>query len=112
MTGRFEDRDGDCDLQERCVPQFRCATASCHPELWGIQIRVFEEDGQMLLNELQVHQNGQFTIDFPRPGVYRVELNPGNEISLRKSLGHCERRDDAFRFGTRGKAGITLQRRS
>ena len=45
-------------------------------ELWGIQIRVFEEDGQMLLNELRVHQDGQFTIDFPRPGAYRFELNP------------------------------------
>src|SRR5205823_5272023 len=49
---------------------------SLHGELWATQIRVFGEDGQMLLNELRIDQDREFTIDLPRPGVYRFELNP------------------------------------
>lgn len=77
VSGHFEDRDGHqicrlIDVFPVTVRDFVSVTR----ELWSHQIRVFGEDGQMLLNELRVHQDGQFTIDFPRPGVYRFELNP------------------------------------
>jgi hypothetical protein len=77
VTGRFEDREGNqiCRLVDVFPAPVR-DFVSVTRELWGTQIRVFEQDGHMLLNELRVHQNGQFTIDFPRPGVYRFELNP------------------------------------
>jgi len=77
VTGHFEDRDGNqiCRLVDVFPAPVR-DFVSVTRELWGIQIRVFGQDGQMLLNELRVHQDGQFTIDFPRPGVYRFELNP------------------------------------
>jgi hypothetical protein len=77
VTGHFEDRDGHqiCRLVDVFPAPLR-DFVSVTRELRGIQIRVFGQDGQMLLNELRVHQDGQFTIDFPRPGVYRFELNP------------------------------------
>jgi hypothetical protein len=77
VTGHFEDRDGHqiCRLVDLFPVPVR-DFVSITRELWSRQIRVFVEDGQMLLNELRVHQDGQFTIDFPRPGVYRFELNP------------------------------------
>ena len=77
VTGHFEDRDGHqiCRLVDVFPAPLR-DFVSVTQELWGIQIRVFGQDGQILLNELRVHQDGQFTIDFPRPGVYRFELNP------------------------------------
>ena len=81
VTGHFEDRDGHqiCRLVDVFPVSVR-NFVSVTRELWGTQIRVFVEDGQMLLNELRVHQDGQFTIDFPRPGVYRFELNPSESF--------------------------------
>jgi hypothetical protein len=80
-TGHFEDRDGHqiCQLIDVFPAQLR-DFVSVTRELWSHQIRVFGEDGQMLLNKLRVHQDGQFTIDFPRPGVYRFELNPSESF--------------------------------
>jgi hypothetical protein len=77
VTGHFEDRDGHqiCRLVDVFPAPVR-DFVSVTRELWSHQIRVFGEDGQMLLNELRVDRDGQFTIDFPRPGVYRFELNP------------------------------------
>jgi hypothetical protein len=77
VTGHFEDRDGHqiCRLVDVFPVPVR-DFVSVARELWSHQIRVFEEDGQMLLNELRIDRDGQFTIDFPRPGVYRCELNP------------------------------------
>jgi hypothetical protein len=77
VTGHFEDRDGHqiCRLVDVFPASIR-DFVSLHGELWATQIRVFREDGQMLLNELRVDQDGQFTIDLPGPGVYRFELNP------------------------------------
>jgi hypothetical protein len=77
VTGHFEDRDGHqlCRLVDVFPAPVR-DFVSLTRELWATQIRVFEKDGQMLLNELRVDQDGQFTIDLPRPGVYRFELNP------------------------------------
>src|SRR6478672_550112 len=77
VTGQFEDRDGNqiCRLVDVFPARVR-DFVSVTRALWGTQIRVFGQDGQMLLNERRVHQDGQFTIDFPRPGVYRFELNP------------------------------------
>src|SRR5262249_21731435 len=77
VTGHFEDRDGHqiCRLIDLIPAPIR-DFVNISRELWGTQIRVFREDGQMLLNELRVDQDGQFTIDFPKPGVYRFELNP------------------------------------
>ena len=77
VTGHFEDRDGYqicrlVDVFPAPVREFVSVTR----ELWATQIRVFGEDGQMLLNELRIDQDGQFTIDLPRPGMYRFELNP------------------------------------
>jgi hypothetical protein len=77
ITGHFEDRDGHqiyhlIDVFPSSIRDF----VNVRSELWGTQIRVFKEDGQMLLNELRVDSDGCFTIDFPRPGVYRFELNP------------------------------------
>jgi hypothetical protein len=81
VTGHFEDRDGRqiCRLVDLFPAPLR-DFVNVTRELWGIQIRVIGEDGQMLLNELRVHQDGQFTIDFPRPGVYRFELNPNESF--------------------------------
>ena len=81
VTGHFEDRDGHqiCRLVDVFPVPVR-DFVSVTRELWGTQIRVFGEDGQMLLNELRVHQDGQFTIDLPRPGVYRFELNPSESF--------------------------------
>jgi len=77
VTGHFEDRDGHqiCRLVDVFPAPVR-DFVSLRGELWAHQIRVFGEDGQMLLNELRIDQDGQFTIDLPRPGVYRFELNP------------------------------------
>jgi hypothetical protein len=80
-TGHFEGRDGHqiCQL----VDVFPVAVrdfVNVTRELWSHQIRVFGEDGQMLLNELRVDRDGQFTIDFPRPGTYRFELNPSESF--------------------------------
>jgi len=77
VTGHFEDRDGHqiCRLVDVFPAPVR-DFVSVTRELWSHQIRVFGEDGQMLLNELRIDRDGQFTIDFPRPGVYRFELNP------------------------------------
>jgi hypothetical protein len=77
ITGHFEDRDGHqiyhlIDVFPSSIRDF----VNVRSELRGTQIRVFKEDGQMLLNELRVDSDGCFTIDFPRPGVYRFELNP------------------------------------
>jgi hypothetical protein len=77
VTGHFEDRDGH--QISRLVDVFPAPVrdfVSLTRELWATQIRVFEKDGQMLLNELQIDHDGQFTIDLPQPGVYRFELNP------------------------------------
>ena len=81
VTGHFEDRDGRqiCRLVDVFPAPLR-DFVNVTRELWSIQIRVFGEDGQMLLNELRVHQDGQFTIDSPRPGVYRFELNPNESF--------------------------------
>ena len=81
VTGHFEDRDGRqiCRLVDVFPAPLR-DFFNVTRELWSIQIRVFGEDGQMLLNELRVHQDGQFTIDLPRPGVYRFELNPNESF--------------------------------
>jgi len=77
VTGHFEDRDGHqiCQLLDVFPAPVR-DFVSLRGELWTHQIRVFEKDSQMVLNELRVDQDGQFTIDLPRPGVYRFELNP------------------------------------
>jgi hypothetical protein len=113
VTGHFEDRDGHqisrlVDLFPAPVRDFVSLTR----ELWATQIRVFEKDGQMLLNELQIDHDGQFTIDLPQPGVYRFELNPTESLPLRRSRGHRERRDDAYRFGGRGKTVLPLRHHS
>src|SRR5205809_4568887 len=70
VTGHFEDRDGHqiCRLVDMFPAPVR-DFVSLRAELWAHQIRVFEKDGQMLLNELRIDQDGQFTIDLPRPGV-------------------------------------------
>ena len=80
-TGHFEDRDGHqlCRLVDVFPAPVR-DFVSVTRELWSHQIRVFEEDGQMLLNELRIDRDGQFTIDLPRPGVYRFELNPNESF--------------------------------
>jgi hypothetical protein len=77
VSGHFEDRDGHqiCRLVDVFPPRVR-DFVSLRGELWAHQIRVFEKDGQMLLNVLRIDQDGQFTIDLPRPGAYRFELNP------------------------------------
>jgi hypothetical protein len=77
VTGHFEDRDGHqiCRLLD-VFPAPARDFVSLRGELWTHQIRVFEKDSQMVLNELRIDQDGQFTIDLPRPGVYRFELNP------------------------------------
>jgi len=77
VTGHFEDRGGHqicrlVDVFSAPVRDFVSVTR----ELWATQIRVFREDGQMLLNELRIDQDGQFTIDLSQPAVYRFELNP------------------------------------
>ncbi len=81
VTGHFEDRDGHqiCRLVDVFPAPVR-DFVSVTRELWSHQIRVFGEDGQMLLNELRIDRDGQFTIDFPRPGVYRFELNPSESF--------------------------------
>ena len=77
VTGHFEDRHGHqiCQLLDVFPAPVR-DFVSLRGELWTHQIRVFKKDSQMVLNELRVDQDGQFTIDLPRPGVYRFELNP------------------------------------
>ena len=77
VTGHFEDRDGHqiCRLVDVFPVPVR-DFVSLTRELWATQIRVFGEDGQMPCNELRIDQDGQFTIDLPRTGVYRFELNP------------------------------------
>src|ERR1700756_4223802 len=66
VTGHFEDRDGHqiCRLLD-VFPAPARDFVSLRGELWTHQIRVFEKDSQMVLNELRIDQDGQFTIDLP-----------------------------------------------